>query len=89
MNDEKNKIICPFCGGEGRQYQKTWIKFMYPLLFLDKQYKCKQCKEMFSTPHKHGTSLQKKKSHLAINIIKAIIIIFFLWFLYSFITATT
>ena len=88
MHEEKNKITCPFCGGEGKQRQKTWIKFMYPLLFLDKRYKCKECKEMFNASHKPGTPLQKKKSYRLNKIIKVVIIIFFLWVLYTFITAT-
>ena len=91
MNEkkEKMKIICPYCGGEGKQYQKSWVKCIYPLLFLEPKYKCKSCKELFNESHKTGVPLKKKKCHLAGNILKAIIVIFFLWILYSFILTAT
>lgn len=86
MEKQKIEIICPFCGGEGRQYQSTIIKILYPLLFLDKKYICKKCKAMFNKSHKSGDSQMKKENNRVINIVKAIIIIIFIWILYSFIS---
>ena len=83
LGSEKHKNICPFCGGEGKQYHKTWAMFLYPMLFLDPNFKCTNCKELFNKSHKIGAPLKNKKSHLVSNILKVVIIVFFLWILYS------
>ncbi len=77
---------CPFCGGEGRQYQKIFIKIIYPLLFLDPKYRCENCKEMFNEPRKADAPLLVKKRFTLKNVVLILIIAFFLWGMLSFLS---
>lgn len=46
------KIICPHCKGEAREYRSTAIKILWPLLFLTPKYICIDCKKLFNEPYK-------------------------------------
>jgi len=87
MTEEIQNIVCPYCGGEGKIYRQIYLKIMYPLLFLTPKYKCQKCKNLFNESHKLGTPLKTKNKATKVvsNIVKVIIIIFFVWFLKTFI----
>ena len=60
VRDEDVRVNCPYCGGVGKIYRKSFIKFMFPILCLDKKYRCGDCKAMFNRPRKNGEALKDK-----------------------------
>ena len=91
MTEETQNIVCPYCGGEGKIYWQTYLKVMHPLLFLTPKYICINCKELFNESHKAGLPYKttNKTSKTISNIAKAAVIVLFIWFLYTFISAAT
>jgi DNA-directed RNA polymerase subunit RPC12/RpoP len=74
----KDDIICPYCGGIGKEYMPVLLKFIFPFLLLNPKYKCLACKELFNNPRKSNEAVKGKPSHLAKNIALAIIVLFIL-----------
>ena len=48
---EGDKIICPRCKGQSREYRSMAIKIFIPGLFLTPKYICMECKKLFNKPY--------------------------------------